>query len=380
MGSRENECLLLVIIILAALVLGYTLVPVLAGASAFTYYYKPLFWFAMAVYVLRQPKVRFRGKLKLYRFIILWSVICGILYLSVFFLGGFVDGIGRSPYSKSTGGIIANILSLGSVLVFMEVVRSYIINRVRREYTFLFVVLTVIVFTVFRLNLRMALTIETLQQAVQYIGEYVLPEIMNNIFLAYLVYIGGAYPAILYVTLTNFPIWLIPLLPNLTWITKAFIGIFMPVTFIMVIQRVYKKQTREIKIREQKRENPVVWLGACAVSVILIWFSVGVLPVFPTVILTGSMQPVLNPGDVALMQKVSEDKINVGDIIQFWTGEAFIIHRVIYKNEENGRFQTKGDNNITPDSAPVYGSQIKGKMIGIIPKIGILAKEIRSIL
>lgn len=378
MGSRENEGLLLIIIISVSVVLGYTLLPALAGASASTYYIKPVFWLILSIYVWRQPKVRFKGKLKLYRFIILWSAICGILYLSVFFLGGFLDGIGRSPYSKSAGGIITNILSLGSVLVFMEVVRSYIVNRVRKEYIFLFGALTILVFTVCRINMRMILSIETMQQAVQFIGEYVLPEIMNNILLTYLVYIGGAFPAILYVILTNFPLWLAPVLPNLTWITKAFIGILMPAAFIMIIQRVYKKQTREIRIREQKKENPLVWVGASAFSVILIWFSVGVFPIFPTVILTGSMKPVLYPGDVALMQKVSEDKIKVGDIIQFWTGEAFIVHRVIYKDEENGKFQTKGDNNNAPDSALVSGGQIKGKMIGMVPKIGILAKEIRS--
>jgi signal peptidase len=81
------------------------------------------------------------------------------------------------------------------------------------------------------------------------------------------------------------------------------------------------------------------------------------------------MKPAIYPGDVVILRKVDPSEIKVGDVIQYWRGDVFIIHRVI-KIEATGEFQTKGDNNISPDSNLVAPGQVVGKMIGVIPKIG----------
>ena len=83
----------------------------------------------------------------------------------------------------------------------------------KKEYTIIFSVIVVTVFTLYKLNLRMLSAVETWPQMVQYLGEYAIPEMMNNILLTYLVYIGGAFPAALYSAVTNIPIWLSPVLP-----------------------------------------------------------------------------------------------------------------------------------------------------------------------
>lgn len=372
MGKKEYEALIFIIIILISLVLGITVLSPLMGSTNYLYYFKPLLWFGLSFYIWKQPRCKFKGKLKLYKFILIWSAICGIIYISVFFSGGFLDGIGTSPYTKSIVGMLANILCFGSVMAMMEWVRNYIINRVKKKYVVLFGIITVIVFSLYRLNLRIIPSLETWQQVVQYLGEYALPEIMSNILLTYLVYIGGAYPAIIYIVITSLPIWLVPVLPNLRWITKAFIGIMMPVAFILVIRQVYKKQSKEIRLRDRKVENPHSWIAVSIISIALIWFTVGVFPIFPTVILTGSMEPVIYPGDVAVIQKTDGKNIKVGEVIQYWTGDIFIIHRVISIEKTTGEYRTKGDNNSAPDSALVTPGQVRGKMIAVIPKLGIL--------
>jgi signal peptidase len=369
MGKREYEALIYIAAVIISMVLGDLVLMPLLGSSFYQYLIKPAFWMLLSYFIWKRPRVRFKGKLKLYKFILLWSAICGIVYVSVYFAGGFVDGIGTSPYARSIKGILANILGFGSVLLMMEWVRNYIVNKVKREYKTIFSIIVVIVFSLYKLNLRMISGIETWPQTVQYLGEYVLPEVMNNILLTYLVYIGGAYPAMVYTAIINIPVWLVPVLPNLTWITKAFIGIMLPVVFIIVLRRVYKKESREIKLREQKAEKPSVWIVSSVISILIIWFVVGVFPIFPTVILTGSMKPAIYPGDVVILRKVDPSEIKVGDVIQYWRGDVFIIHRVI-KIEATGEFQTKGDNNISPDSNLVAPGQVVGKMIGVIPKIG----------
>ena len=65
------------------------------------------------------------------------------------------------------------------------------------------------------------------------------------------------------------------------------------------------------------------------------------------VIISGSMEPNLNIGDIVITKKISKDKLKEGDIISFRQGQSVITHRikeVIYTNEGT-EYKTKGDNN-----------------------------------
>ncbi|HHW31908.1 MAG TPA: signal peptidase I [Clostridiaceae bacterium] len=377
MGKREYEALIILAVILLSAILGIRILPSFIGTTAYQNIFKPLFWFALSVYIWKQPRVRFKGKLKLHKYILIWSAICGIVYMAIFFAGGFMDGIGASPYSRSITGMLVNVLSFGSVIVMMEWVRNYIINKVKKKYLIQFSILVVIIFTFYRLNLRILMSVENWQQVIRYVGEYAGPEIALNILMAYMVYIGGERPAIIYMALTNLPIWISPLLPNLRWITKAFIGIMSPVIFFIMLRQIYKKQAKEVKIREQKSEKPTSWIAVSVFSIALIWFAVGVFPIYPVVILTGSMQPAIDPGDIVLLQRTDGQNLKVGEIIQYWTGEIFIVHRIISIDQATGRYQTKGDSNSAPDSVLVGPEQIKGKLISVIPKVGKLSIWLR---
>ena len=67
------------------------------------------------------------------------------------------------------------------------------------------------------------------------------------------------------------------------------------------------------------------------------------------------------------IKPVSEDDINIGDIITFKEGNLLIIHRVIEKGIDNNGvyFITKGDNNFVSDGK-IRFKDIEYKTIGII--------------
>ncbi|MDD3199871.1 MAG: signal peptidase I [Eubacteriales bacterium] len=97
----------------------------------------------------------------------------------------------------------------------------------------------------------------------------------------------------------------------------------------------------------------------------------------PSVVATGSMQPLIYPGDVILLEQIrSEEQVRnleVGDIIQFQREEILITHRIIEIEEDklkNLTFHTKGDNNSAPDSQVVKANDIRGIYSHVIPKIG----------
>lgn len=84
---------------------------------------------------------------------------------------------------------------------------------------------------------------------------------------------------------------------------------------------------------------------------------------------TGSMANTIEIGDVVIV-KLAKD-VNEGDIIVYQDGEDFITHRLVEKNGDN--LVAKGDANNSEDK-PITQEQILGKVIYIIPKLGVWRK------
>lgn len=92
------------------------------------------------------------------------------------------------------------------------------------------------------------------------------------------------------------------------------------------------------------------------------------------VIATGSMEPEYNIGDVIIIREKPEEEIKIGDIINYTSenGIDTITHRVVDIIEKDGQnyYKTKGDNNNSEDSELVKYSQVKGKLVLKISKLG----------
>lgn len=87
-------------------------------------------------------------------------------------------------------------------------------------------------------------------------------------------------------------------------------------------------------------------------------------------IMSGSMEPTIDVSDAVITKEI--DNPQDGDIIAFQYQGAPTVHRIIKTYTENGEksYQTKGDNNNIPDKGLVNKSQIYGKVIFRIPKVG----------
>ncbi|MFC6767019.1 signal peptidase I [Natrinema soli] len=92
------------------------------------------------------------------------------------------------------------------------------------------------------------------------------------------------------------------------------------------------------------------------------------------VVLSGSMEPSISPGDVVLVAGVEPDAVESGDVITYQRteGESPTTHRVI-KVDDSGtdvRFRTKGDANEDPDQTAIAADQLIGRVTVTIPAIG----------
>jgi signal peptidase len=98
------------------------------------------------------------------------------------------------------------------------------------------------------------------------------------------------------------------------------------------------------------------------------------------VVLSGSMEPAMSPGDVIVVEDVDAAAIQQGDVISFTRSDESrpTSHRVIGVVQQDGerRFQTMGDANEDPDQGTVSPAQVEGRVMTVggslfvIPVVG----------
>ena len=84
----------------------------------------------------------------------------------------------------------------------------------------------------------------------------------------------------------------------------------------------------------------------------------------PLIVLTDSMYPLIESGDLIICHTAEPEEIQTGDVIAFFdpagNGSSIVTHRVIEVTELNGQaaWRTKGDNNNTEDRLLVTGEKL----------------------
>lgn len=349
------------------------------------YILKPILWIGLAFIICTFPKIRPKGLLKLRSLVNFWVLSFAIIYIIITVLAGLVDGLGKSPYNHSLKGIFTNIVFVGSVLIGREFIRSYLVNSFTKKESYKVFILIALLMTFTSISFRRYMDISNFLDLVQFIAQYIGPEFSQNLFACYLVYLGGPLASIIYLGTVQSFNWLSPILPDLKWITLALIGILAPMFFMMTLQTIYATASKQLKVRDKNEESPVSWIITSVISIGIIWFAVGVFPIYPSVIATGSMEPMIKPGDVILVKKVVDmegiNNLEIDDVIQFKRDSILITHRIIdvrNDDEEGLGFRTKGDNNSSADSEIVKPEDVKGTIVYTVPKIGWLTLLIKS--
>ncbi|MBQ9960946.1 MAG: signal peptidase I [Firmicutes bacterium] len=106
--------------------------------------------------------------------------------------------------------------------------------------------------------------------------------------------------------------------------------------------------------------------------------------VFPLIVLTESMSPEIEGGDLIICKTVEAEDVEERDIIAFFdpagNGSSIVTHRVIEVIEKNGevQFRTRGDNNNTEDKVLVPASKLVGKYQMRIAGAGKIAMFMQS--
>ncbi len=100
----------------------------------------------------------------------------------------------------------------------------------------------------------------------------------------------------------------------------------------------------------------------------------------PFIVLSGSMEKVIYPGDLAVVKEIDTKELKEQDVIAFKENNVVITHRIIQIIEEDGnvKYITKGDNNSMVDNGAVKPEQVEGIFKFRIARLGNLAMFIQT--
>jgi signal peptidase I len=104
----------------------------------------------------------------------------------------------------------------------------------------------------------------------------------------------------------------------------------------------------------------------CGILIFGVLSQFGVLPFRITYFLTGSMEPIYAPGDLAIIYTGNNAAVKTGDVVLFHANGVPVIHRI--KSIENGQITTQGDANNVADQQKI--TRVDGKLLFTIPKLG----------
>ena len=340
--------------------------------AIYLYIINPLFWITLAVF-LKIAIGKSYQKSKIKKEVIQYILIAVIIYILTYMISGLFITFGNNPYFTTVKGFLINLWMFGTVIISKEYIRYRLINNVYENDKKEIAILVSLIYIIIEIGLNKYVNTKiTLLFALKDICQNLIPLIAKNVLYSYISMKSDWKPASIYELFTKLYLWLSPILPNAPWIMVAIIETTIPTILFFYIRYANSKNS-EIKSRQEiENVNPKNSIPLVVLVILVIWFAIGVFPIKPIAIASGSMEKELYVGDVVIVKKCNANDIVNGDIIQYQMKGYTVIHRVIEKKQKNGEyyFTTKGDNNPSEDKESVKEDQVLGKVIFKVKYLG----------
>lgn len=334
-------------------------------------------WIGITLIIIYGLEKPYRGnKIKDKAVIRTWAFYMAIIVIMINLIAGVIWGFGKSPYNHSLKGMVINTLVIGSSLVARENIRSYLVKSIHPSRRRIGICIMIAIMIAVQVPYSQMIGIRSAEELMIFSSQRIIPLIIQNILLTYLVIWEGPISAIIYAGLMEGYNWYLPILPNLNWLQSIAISGMLPAILLVIASEKHNVLTKSIRKVEQEK-HMVGNIVTMIIAIALIWFTVGVFSYYPSAVATGSMKPGIHPGDVVIVSRIEEpsdiEALKVGDVIQFKRDKLLINHRIIEIIDDKGVtcYRTKGDNNNVADQELVKAEDIKGVIVYVVPKIGL---------
>lgn len=283
---------------------------------------------------------------------------------------GLLNGFGRNPLTLTQSLVAFNLVREVPRVLGVEFLRGYLLGNSRRVRTSLALTSLFFTFLSFTYTRYLSMITSSYSSSVNFIMRSFVPLFLSNLLVGYLFILGGIKNSLIYSMFTRLYIYLMPLLPNVSSGMLAVVNVVQVFVFFVILEITYSGESETKKITLSSKLLSFVFFSlllAVLVSMIIGYRAL--------VVVSGSMSPALDVGDVAVINtRVSPSDVVEGDVIAFYLSRDLIIHRVVrVLNTSSGiKYLTKGDANENPDPFRVSQSALLGKYVFKIPLVGYL--------
>lgn len=305
---------------------------------------------------------------------IFWALIFSLFYLIFSCIGIITDGY-EQQYQNFKGFLLAvtSFIIVAIINILVETCRGALFFLLKTRN----IPRMVLLFTISVAMAAIHMLVNIIVDAQSLTAINILSLFISSFLISHLVENGGVIPGVIY-SVTTKATMILPFYVHTTNFSSLALGIILPVMFLIALKCDNKN---EEKTKEKKKGGLTFNIAIITLVAFTVLFSLGILPINPISIATGSMEPVLNIGDMALVNTYDKDEIEIGDIIKFNKNGIHIIHRVDDIQELNGEcvYITKGDANNSQDVGYVTKENIEGTVVGKIPKLGYFTLWLHSV-
>ena len=297
-----------------------------------------------------------------------------ISYLIIYVLLGLFLGYVKSIYSHAFLGILKNIWDYIIPIIFIELIRNILVrNSCNSKIVFLIIVL---LFTLIDIDLFNIISLTNKAEIFKSTFSIILPAVIKNLSLTYISKTSGYTTNLIYLLPQKLTNIILPIFPDLDWYFISLLGILLPVFAFIIIKHLDDKIESSKSKSRLKKEKPIRIIILITPLIIFCLFVAGIFKYKPTAIVSNSMHPIFDIGDVVIIEKLDRKKsrnLKKYDIIEYKLKNIIVSHRIIHIEKHNDgsiSYITKGDNNNTADNEKVSSNQIIGIVKFRIPKVG----------
>ena len=341
-----------------------TIYCITKDAIFYTNIINPIFWGIVFLYLIINIKIRFNiNKRQVIYFITIIFITIGI-YIAL----GCMYEFSKTPYSHKIISILKNIIIQIIPIIGIETLRIAIIAKNKNNK--MLVVIVTILLILLQINYH---TLEDLysnkEELFRYICSNIAPIIIYNIIYTYFILKNMYLFAISYRVLEKLFVLLMPIFPNVDWYVTGSASILLFIFMYLLFKYKYLKE-------KENFIGKLSYIITFVLALMLVCFMIGIFKYEPICILSNSMTPVYERGDIVIFKKMNNYELNnipKNSIIVYTKDDRNIAHRVvnIIKTDDKTLYQTKGDSNNTADTGLVQIEQIKGVYVFHIKYIGL---------
>ena len=305
--------------------------------------------------------------------IIMDTIIYLIIFFILFYLLGIFITFARVDNYYRWYGIKNFIFPVIYTIVFREYLRYMILSKA--EGNKVIGIFTCILFILFDVTVSLSVVnFKSNYDTFIFVALRLLPAISSNIVFSLMTLKTGYKPIIFYALVIGLYRYLLPIIPNPDQYLTSIIMFILPIGFGYRVYTFFSKESDDEVERDYNKKTLVPYIIPSVVTVILVYFTSGYFHFHAIAVASGSMEPNIHKGDIAIIEKIEDDydKLEVGQVIAYKYEGVIVVHRLINILDDRGEYfyYTKGDANKEEDNWVVEKDMIIGIVNHRIPYAG----------